>query len=193
MNDQGSDLALMRRVLPAERFAIVLAALVLAGLAFLFVLLTIDLVAAASRSAYSVWDHVGLRTGAGDRIGLLFAGVIVGILLTVAGLRLRDPVLKLNVPGGVIVLRVGAVEKSLVTSISHDPDVLRTEVRVRVRHGDLRTDVLVLARPLADVDRLRAQADTRMHDALCRAIGMRCPPLRLDVQSVPVSKLARYL
>jgi hypothetical protein len=193
VNEQGRALAPMRRVPPAERFAIVLAALVLAGLAFLFVLVTIDLVAAASGSAYSVWDHVGLPSGSGDRVGLLFAGVVVGVLLTVAGLRLRDPVLKLSLPDGVIVLRVGAVEKSLVTSISQDPDVLRTEVRVRVRRGDLKTEVLVLARPLTNVERLRAEADTRMHAALCRAIGMSCPPLRVDVHCVPVKKLARYL
>lgn len=193
MSDVGRGGASMRRVPAAERFAIVLAALVLLGLTFLFVLIAIDMVAAASGSSYSVWQHLGLAADSGDLIGLLFGGVIVGVLLAIAGRRLRDPVLRLNVADGVIVLRIGAVEQSLATSMSHDPDVLRADVRVRARRGHVRTSVVVLARPLTDQDRLRAEADTRMHAALCEAMGMSCPPLRLDVRSVPVNKLARYL
>lgn len=193
MSEQGRAWEPMRHVPRAERFAMVLAALVLLGVAFLFVLLTIDLIAAASGSSYSVWDEVGFSRSSGDLIALLFSGVVVGVLLTIAGMRLRDPVLRVTVSDGIVVLRAAAVEASLIGSMSGDPDVLRTSVQVRVSGSEVKTDVVVLLRPLADEQRVRTEAGMRMHAALCESMGMLCPPLHMEVQSVPVDRLARYL
>jgi hypothetical protein len=124
---------------------------------------------------------------------LLLAAMVVGGLLIVAGLRLRDPLLCVTVPDGRITVRSHAVEKELVAALAVDPDVLKTEARVHARHGRLEAQVVVFARPLADDARLRAEADERIQQALCDAVGLACPRPQVEVRGVAVEHLARYL
>jgi hypothetical protein len=182
-----------RRIPPAERFAGVIAAVVLlVGTAF-FIALAVDFGSAATGSDYDPWQHLGIPDGVAQRVALLVAGVVVGGLLIVAGLRLRDPLLSVKAPDGTITVRAHAVEKELVAALAADPDVLKTEARVQARHGELEANVVVYARPQSDEQRLRSEAAERMQHALCDAVGLTCARPQVDVRSVTVEHLPRYL
>jgi hypothetical protein len=182
-----------RRIPPSERFAGVIAAVVLLAVTAFFVILAVDLGSAASGSSYDPWSHLGIPGGVEQRVALLVAAVVVGVLLIVAGLRLRDPLLRVTVPNGRVTVRAHAVEKELVAALAVDPDVLRSEARVHAHHGELEAQVVVFARPLSDDARLRAEAGERMQEALCAAVGLACARPQVEVRSVPVEHLARYL
>lgn len=182
-----------RRMPPPERFATVLAAVSLLGATVFFVLLTIDLAAAASGSDYSPWSLLGIPAEPGKRIVLLLVCVVVGVLLAVAGLRLRDPLLSVRVPGGEVTVRASSIEQALNRALAGEPDVLRVTATVRSRHGELEADVEVLARPLADTVRLRDEALARLQEALCEAAGLTCSQPQVSVRAVSTGELARYL
>lgn len=182
-----------RRVPPAERFAAVLAGLVLLAATAFFVMLAIDLAAAASGSTFSPWRYLSVPADVPQRITMLVGTVVVGVLLMIAGLRLRDPLLRVDVPGGLVTVRAHAIERELEAALESDPDVLKTETRVRSRHGELRTEVQIVARPLADEARLRGEAGGRIRQALCDAAGLSCPRSEIDVRVARVRELARYL
>lgn len=182
-----------RRIPPTERFAAVLAGLVLLVATGFFVMLAVEFVAAASGSDFSPWASVPLPDDVPQRVALLAAAVIVGVLLMIAGLRLRDPLLRVDVPGGRVTVRSHAIERELAAAMAVDPDVLRTEARVRSRHGELHAQVDIVARPLADETRLRGEAGDRMQRALCDAAGLTCPRPRIEVRCARVRELGRYL
>ncbi len=182
-----------RRIPPAERFAGVIAAVVLVAATVFFVALGADLGAAASGESYDPWGAIGIPDGVAQRVALLLMGIAVGALLMVAGLRLRDPLLRVAVPNGSVTVRAHAVERELVAALAADPDVLKTEAQVHARHGELEAQVVVFARPLADETRLRSEAARRMQQALCDAVGLACARPQVDVRSIAVEHLVRYL
>lgn len=182
-----------RRIPPAERFATVLAGLVLLAATAFFVLLAIQFTAAATGSDFSPWSYLGVPDNAAQRIAVLVGLAVVGVLLVVAGMRLRDPLLRVDVPNGRVTVRAHAIEQEMASALADDPDVLRTDARVRSRHGELLAELDIVARPQADTDRLRAEAAERLQRALCDAAGLTCPRPQIDIRCARVAELARYL
>ena len=182
-----------RRTPPAERFAAVLAGMMLLGAAALSVLLTIEFAAAASGSKFSPWGHLGAPDELSQRVAVLVAVGVVGVLLMIAGLRLRDPLLRVDVPNGRVTVRAHAIEQELEASLASDPDVLGTEAHVQSRHGELHAELEIVARPQADEGRLRGEAAARMQQALCDAAGLTCSRPQITVRAVRIGELARYL
>lgn len=178
---------------PAERFATVLAGLLLLAAAVFFVLLAVRFTAAAIGSSFSPWSYIGVPGDPAQRVAVLVGVAVVGVLLMVAGMRLRDPLLRVDVPNGRVMVRAQAIEQELAATMADDPDVVRTDARVRSRHGELLAELEIVARPLTDTDRVRAEAAERMQQALCDAAGLTCPRPRIEVHCATVAELVRYL
>jgi len=182
-----------RRIPPTERFAAVVAGVVLLALTALFVLLAVDFVAAATGSDFSPWGLFPVPDGLGERIAILVGLGVVGVLLMVAGLRLREPLLRVDVPNGRVTVRAHAIELELEAAMAADPDVLETEASVRSKNGELCADLDIVARPDADTERLKREAAARLQERLCEAAGLVCPLPRISVRCVGVRELSRYL
>jgi hypothetical protein len=182
-----------RRIPPTERFAAVVAGVVLLALTALFVLLAIDFVAAATGSDFSPWGAFPVPDALGQRVAILAGLAVVGVLLMIAGLRLREPLLRVDVPHGRVTVRAHAIELELEAAMAADPDVLETEASVRSKNGELVADLGIVARPDADVDRIKRAAAARLQEKLCEAAGLTCPLPRISVQCVGVRELSRYL
>lgn len=182
-----------RRIPPTERFAAVVAGIVLFAIAAFLVVLAVELVARATGSDFTPREYFIVPDELWQRVAILVGVAIVGVLLMIAGLRLRDPLLRVEVPNGRVTVRAHAIELELREAMAEDPDVLQTDASVRSRRGELKAELDIVARPDADIDRLRREAAVRISEKLCDAAGLTCPMPRISVRCVGVHELTRYL
>ena len=177
----------------AEQFTAGLAAVILAVGAGMLVLLTIRFAALAARSSYSAWHILGIPHKLGNQIALLVIALVVALLVLMAGLRRRDPLLRFENASGTVFVRAGAFEDSIRNRVAADADVISVSPHVRMQGGKVAAEVEMVARPLADKDRLRALAEAQARAALCECAGL--PDVRTSVHlHVPSArKMWRYL
>jgi hypothetical protein len=181
------------RAAAADRFATALAAVVFAAAGVALVFAAIRFVAAAEGSGYSPWRAIGVPADHKGRIALLFLAFVVALLVLVAGLRRRDPLLRFEVQDGAVLVRASALEDSVRAELLADPDVLRVSPRVRLRDGQLKVEVEVAARPFADVARLRSLGMAGTRAALCDGAGLPAAEPQVHVEAVRARELRKYL
>ncbi len=115
---------------------------------------------------------LGIPSDRGGRIGLLVIALVVALLVLAGGLRRRDPLLRFDREAGAVLVRAGALE-----------DAIRAQVAARCRraaclaarrlHGQrLTAEVEVVARPLADKERLRALTESGARAAITSDAGL---------------------
>ena len=177
----------------AERFAAALAAVVLTAAVVVLVLLTIRFAAVASNSSYSPWHVLGIPADRGGRIGLLVIGLIVSLLVLAAGLRHRDPWLRFERDQGIVLVRAGALEDAIRAQVFADADVLRVSPRVRLHGRQVTVEVEVVARPMAERERLLALTENGARAAIMEGAGLPDVALRVHVDVVPARKVWVYL
>jgi hypothetical protein len=180
------------RAAAADRFAVALAAVILTAAAAMLVFLAIRFVAAAAHSSYSPWHVLGFPHTHGGRIGVLLVALVVSLLVLAAGLRRRDPLLHFAVEEGAVLIRAGALEDAIRGHVLTDPDVLRVAPRVR-QHGELSVEVEVVARPMANRERLLALVVAGTHAALCVGVGLPEVQPHVSLHSVSARRIWRYL
>jgi hypothetical protein len=177
----------------AERFAAALAAVILTAAVAVLVLLTIRFAAVASHSSYSPWHVLGIPADRGGRIGLLVVGLIVSLLVLAAGLRHRDPWLRFERDQGTVLVRAGALEDAIRAQIFADADVLRVSPRVRLYGRQVTVEVEVVARPMAERERLLALTENGARAAIMEGAGLPDVAPRVQVDVVPARKVWVYL
>lgn len=181
------------RAAAADRFAAALAAVIFAAAGGALVFAAIRFVAVAVGSSYSPWQAIGVPAEHGGRIALLFLAFVVALLVLVAGLRRRDPLLRFELQDGAVLVRAGALEDAIRAELLSHPDVLRVSPRVRVRDGEVWAEVDVAVRPLADVGSLCALGVAGARAALCDGAGLPAGEPRVHVEAVRVRDLRKYL
>lgn len=181
------------RAATADRFASVLAAVILVAAGVALALLAVRLAAVASGSPYSPWGKFGVPVDHGGRIGLLLLAFVVSLLVLAVGLRQRDPVLRFASEEGDVVVRAGALEQLVRAELAAHPDVLRVAPRVRLRRGRLAAEVEIIARPLADATTLRGIGERAVRSALCDTAGLPPATSAVSVDVVSIRRLRMYL
>jgi hypothetical protein len=176
-----------------DRFATALAAVILTAAAVVLVFLTIRFAAVASESSYSPWRVLDIPSNRGGQIGLLVIALAVSLLVLAAGLRRRDPILRFEREAGSVLVRAGAVEDVIRTQVVRDADVLRVSPRVRLHGERLTAEVEVVARPMAEKERLRALAESGVRTAVTDGAGLAEVDPRVHLQIVQARNVWRYL
>jgi hypothetical protein len=177
----------------ADRFAAALAAVILTAAAATLVFLTVRFAAVASSSSYSPWHVLGIPSDRGGRIGLLVIALVVSLLVLAAGLRHRDPLLRFEREEGTVVVRAGALEDAIRAEVFRDADVLRVSPRVRLHRGQVTVEVEVVARPMAERDRLLALTESGARAAIIEGAGLPEVAPRVHVDVAPARKVWMYL
>jgi hypothetical protein len=177
----------------ADRFAAALAAVILAAGGAMLVFLTVRFAAVADGSSYSPWHVLGIPSDRGGRIGLLVVALVVSLLVLAAGLRHRDPLLRFERDEGTVLVRAGALEDAIRAEVFADADVLRVSPRVRLRGRRVTVEVEVVARPLAERQRLQGLAERGTRTAIIEGAGLPDVAPRVEVDVVPAHKVWMYL
>ena len=177
----------------ADRFAAALAAVILAAGAAVLVFLTVRFAAVAESSGYSPWHVLGIPSDRGGRIGLLVVALIVSLLVLAAGLRHRDPLLHFERDDGTVLVRAGALEDAIRAEVFADADVLRVSPRVRLRGRRVTVEVEVVARPLAEPQRLQELTERGARTAIMEGAGLPDVAPKVDVDVVSARKVWMYL
>ena len=177
----------------ADRFAAALAAVILAAATTTLVFLTVRFAAVASDSGYSPWHLLGIPSDRGGRIGLLVVALVVSLLVLAAGLRHRDPLLRFERDEGTVLVRAGALEDTIRAEVLRDADVLRVSPRVRQQRRRVTVEVEVVARPMAERERLLELTQNGARAAIIEGVGLPeiAPQVHVDV--VPAHKIWMYL
>jgi hypothetical protein len=177
----------------AEHFAAALAAVILTAAAVVLIFLTVRFAAVASSSSYSPWHVLGIPSDRGGKIGLLVVALVVSLLVMAAGLRHRDPLLRFERDEGSVLVRAAALEDAIRAEVSPDADVLRVSPRVRLHGRRLSVEVEVVARPMAQSDRLRALTEQSARTAITDGAGLPDVAPRVHVDVVAARKVWQYL
>jgi len=176
-----------------DRFAAALAAVILTAAAALLVFLTIRFAAVASESRYSPWRTLGIPSDRGGQIGLLVLALVVSLLVLAAGLRRRDSLLRFEREAGSVLVRAGALEDAIRIQVAGDADVLRVSPRVRLNGERLTVEVEVVARPMAEKERLRALSESGARAAITEGAGLPDVDPQVHLHVVRARKIWRYL
>ncbi len=142
--------------------------------------------------------------GSGERAALAVAAAVVVTGLLVLLVRDDEPRLWLcgpdgaagaageRLPGGVL-LPAAALEGAAEEAVAGHPDVLRATATARGDARRLRLDLRVVARPLADEQRVGRELERRVTGAVRPLLAAGDLEVRARVRGVKVKRLARYL
>jgi hypothetical protein len=154
------------------------------------------LMAAAFDSDFSPFPYLKPGGGPGLLAWLLLAVMVVLAVLVWLVLRHDSDSLWLASESGTGGVLVAAAElRRLAASAANrsHPDVVRAEVELWQRGGEVRGRVQVWARPLADAAVVGAAADAAVRRQISRLAGREIGRLGVRVKVLSVTQLARHL
>lgn len=169
----------------AARTVLVVVAAVLVTLAFYLSAPLADWLPMRSLVAEQSWALRALLAAA--------VAALLVVLVALAWQRPRQRWLRLRAARGAVAVAESALRRQAEAAASADPDVVRAEVALRVKHDAARGRVKLVARPLTNADGLSDEVRERVAAELETIIGAPVGDLRVVTEVLNARQLSRRL